>query len=843
MTDHGIGSVRRRLRFGSARLVVELLQDVRWSVRGLLRAPAILWPAAAVLAIGIGASAAVFGVANTVLFGPLPYPDSDRLMAVARETLRGQSEYLDGRMIGALRERVTTLEHLATSRSSPGVTLSAADGSDFVSAHRVSADYFRALNVSPIAGRHPNAQDGHGAAVVLSHGLWRRRFAADSALVGGAVTVDGEPHAVVGVMPRGFRSFPPVDLWIVDRLRPDERTGFNVRLIGRLEAGVSRDRASAELRTLLPAVAEAEGDGAADGAASTLALGVLPFQEVVRADSVSVLSLLAVAVGLVLLLACVNTGGLLLARATLRGRETATRLALGCTRGRLVRQTLAESLVVAALGAIGGAAIAWAGVEMLLNLYPGAAAWDARVDARLLAFMAATVVLAAVFCGFAVAAQSVRMEVRNGLRCESRAVTAPTRLRRLLVAAQVAVCVVLMLGAGLLVRAVVRLSTAELGFEPRNVLTAKFSVQGDAGRHYERVVEGLRNLPGVEAAAVTNNLPVERGLNLPVRGLAGGGMASVEWRYVTPDYFDVMRIPVVAGRSFGPTDRAGSPPAAVVNQAFVDRFLDPADPAPPPAPRAADRAFVDRSAAAGSPVGQTVRLYRATPALADEPRSVVGVVGNVRSGGLSRPPRPTVFVPLAQVPAPLQALMHEYFQPNWVVRTTSSPGPLNPVVTEAVGRADPGAALAGFRPMEQVVAGAVDEQRFRAVVLASFSLFGLGLVAVGVYGLMHYAAASRRREIGVQVALGATPRRILLSFARDATLLAAAGAAVGLAAGVAATRGLGALLFGVERVDPATLVGAAAVPLGVALAATYAATRKMARLDPARALRGDSARG
>lgn len=821
MTEDGMDSAQRRLRFGGARLIGDLLQDLRWGVRSLWRAPAILWPAAAVLAVGIGASSAVFSVASTVLFGPLPYPESDRLMVVVLETLRGESEYLDGRMVGELREHVTTLEHLAASRGSPGVTLSTATGVDHVTAHRISADYFRALNVSPIAGRHPNAEDEQGAAVVLSHGLWQRRFDADRGLVGGSVTVDGTPHVVVGVMPREFGSFPPVDLWIVHGLRRGERTGHNVQLIGRLEAGVSPERAAAELQTLLPAVADAAGDDPAEGAESTLALGVRPFQQVVRADSVSVLLLLAAAVALVLVLACVNTGALLLARASTRMREMAMRLALGCTRGRLVRQLLAESLVLAAVGAAGGVLAAHAGVEMLLRLYPGAAAWQARVDAPLLGFMLATAVSAAVFCGLAAAVQAARMEMRRGLRGDSRAVTAPTKLRRLLVAAQVAVCVALMLGAGLLVREVVRLSNTELGFEPRNVLTAKFSAPGDVLRHYERVVEELRNLPGVEAAAVANNLPVERGLNVPIHGPAGGrSVVSVGWRYVTPDYFEALRVPVAGGRTFGPADRAGAPPVAVVNRAFVDSFV-----------------------AAGSPLGRSVRLYPAIPGLVDEPRSIVGVVGNVRSGGLSRPPAPTVFVPLEQVSAPLQALMHDYYRPNWVVRTAGEPGALLPVVTDLVRRHAPQASLSGFRPLAQVVEGAVGEHRFRAAVLASFSLFGLGLVTVGVYALMHYSAASRRREVGIRIALGATRRQILLAFVRDATLLTAAGASIGLLAGVAATRLQGALLFGVERVDPASLAGAAAVPVVATVLATYAATWRTARLDPAGVLRDDSATG
>lgn len=827
----------------STRLIGGLLQDLRWGVRSLWRAPAILWPAAAVLAVGIGASSSVFSVASTVLFGPLPYPESDRLMVVVRETLRGESEYFDGRMVGVLRENVTTLEHFAASRGSPGVTLSTASGIDHVTAHRISADYFRALNVSPIAGRHPNVEDEQRAAVVLSHGLWQRRFDADRGIVGGSATVDGRPHVVVGVMPREFGSFPPVDLWTVHGLRRDERTGFNVQLIGRLKAGVSRERAAAELQTLLPAVADTVGDPA-DGVGSTLAIGIRPFQQVVRADSVSILLLLAAAVALVLALACVNTGALLLARASLRTREMAMRLALGCTRGRLMRQLLVESLVLASVGAAGGALAAHVGVEMLLRLYPGAAAWQARVDAPLLGFMLATAVSAAVVCGLAAAAQAARMEMRQGLRGDSKAATAPTKVRRLLVAAQVAVCVVLMLGAGLLVREVVRLSNTELGFEPRNVLTARFSTPGDVRRHYVRVAEELRNLPGVEAAAVANNLPVERGLNLPIYGPAGGrDMASVEWRYVTSDYFEAMRIPVVAGRTFGPADRTGAPPVAVVNRAFVDRFFEPVDPALLRVARAVNRVLVDRFVAAGSPVGHSVRLYPAIPDLVDEPRSIVGVVGNVRSGGLSRPPAPTVFVPLEQVSATLQNLMHEHYRPNWVVRTTGGTGPLLQVVTDLVRQHAPRASLSGFQPLKQVVEGAVDEQRFRAAVLALFSLFGLGLATVAVYALMHYSAASRRREIGIRIALGATRRDILLAFCRNATLLTAAGASIGLLAGVVATRLLGTLLFGVERVDPATLAGAVTVPVAAAVLATYAATWRTVRLDPAGVLRDESAAG
>ena len=802
-------------------------QDTVYSVRSFVSAPVFLVTSVAVMAAGIGATVLVFSFVNSLLFHSLPYPEARQIVSIVREFPGGMSKLLDGRMIALLNRHVRTLEYLAVSTPSSGLTLVLADSVHHVSAQRVSSNYFRALNVSPVMGRHPDADDERADAVVLSHSLWRQHFGGNSRVVGATVELGGRSRRVVGVMPVHFMSFPEADVW--DIVAPPQEGGFNFQLIGRLAQDVTIDGAGAELRSLLVGIRETSGDVVADD----VTLDVRSYQAVVGDDVAPVLAMLSVAVGFVLILACVNTGGLLAARLATRERETVTRLALGCTHGRLMRQFFVEGLLLASLGAGVGTLVAHAIVGALAGFFPGAISAPAGGEASVFGFTVGTVVAAAVLCGFGPMLYIARFRTRRNFSCGWSGPVAHRRTQQVLVAVQACLCVVLLVGTGLLVRMMIRSTNVELGFEPRNAVTAAFSMQGDAhasageaAAYYERVLARLESLSGLESAAVVNNLPVETGLNLPIHvpsdncpectTIGTDRIATVEWRYVTSEYLRVMGIPLAAGRALASMDRAGAPPVAVVNQAFVDKFFG----------------------VAAQAIGETVRVYQAVPALVDGPRRIVGVVGNVLTGGLSRPPRPMVLVPVDQVAPEFLNRIHEFFEVKWVVRTSINSERLIRDIEDVIRLEDRQIALGGFRPMEQIVADAVSGQRFRAAVLGLFGSFGLGLVAVGVYGLMWSMAASRFGEVAVRLALGATPGKISSTFMIDAMVPVGTGLVVGLGAAVVGVRLVGSVLFGVESVDVGTLVAVTGLLTVVTTLSSYCATSRASGQEIVRTLRG-----
>ena len=486
-------------------------------------------------------------------------------------------------------------------------------------------------------------------------------------------------------------------------------------------------------------------------------------------------------------------------------------------------------MIAIAGGALGLLAAGWS-IEGLLGLRPGTAMWDVAMDGSVLGFALAVAVGTGLVLAGASALHARRIDVRGALHGGDARASAPRgslRFRRVLVAGQFGLCTVLVVTAGLLVGSLANLTRVELGFNPADVVTARASLQDSdytgtaaAAGLFRTTLDAIRRLPGVEHAAVASNVPVERGMNLPIhspRPAAATPVASVDWRYVTEGYFETMQIPLREGRLLDARDTAGSPPVALVNEAFARRLLE-----------------------AGRAVGSEVRIYEAVPELRDAARTIVGVVGTVKTGGsLALPPVPTMFVPVEQVPAGLLAVVHSFIPANWLVRTTGSSPELLATVEDTLGDAAGPIPVSGLRTMDQVIGAVVTEERFRAVLLTIFALASLVLAAAGLYAVMAFMVRQRTREVGIRLALGATPSHVRRSFLAQGLWLGGSGVVAGLVGTFLVARLLRGFLFGIQPSDAPTVAVAAGVLLAVAAFASWVPTRRATRITPTTALRSE----
>ena len=833
---------RARVHFGSVegakaacrqarglRLFDELAQDLRFGARGLRRNPGFTLGSLFIVAFGVAAATAIFSVANAAFMRPLPYPEADRLVAVTRFQLAGAGYGIahDRDTSAFLADYATSFSSLAATSGSPGLTLASPAGTELVRNLRVSAEYFRVLGMAPAAGRGFVERDERDAStVVLSHEVWLRHFDGSRTAVGQSVRLGGRPHTIIGVMPPSFQSFPPVDVWTPFPFRTDSQgVGRNYQLLGRLRADRPAQAAAAELEALAPLLEQQHPDALREGDR----LGIRPYQEVLGRSMLPALVLLAAAVGVFLLIVCLNMAGLLAARVAARHQEFAVRTALGGTPGRLARLLATESLLIAIAGGVFGLLAAGWSIEGLLGLRPGTAMWDVAMDGSVLGFALAVSVGTGLILAAASALQARRTDVRGALHggdARASAARGSLRFRRVLVAGQFGLCTVLLVTAGLLVESLANLTRVELGFDPAGVVTARASLQDSAYTgvaatgFFRSTLDAIRRLPGVEHAGVASNIPVERGLNMPIhspRPAAETPVASVDWRYVTEGYFETMQIPLRGGRLFDARDTAGSQPVALVNEAFASRLLE-----------------------VGRTVGAEIRIYEAVPELRDAARTVVGVVGNVKTGGsLALPPVPTMFVPVEQVPAGLLAAVHGMLQVNWLVRTAGSGPELLAAIEETLGAAAGPVPVSGLRTMDQIIGAVVTEERFRAVLLTIFALASLVLAAAGLYTVMAFVVRQRTREVGIRLALGATPAHVRRSFLAQGLWLGGSGVVAGLAVTFLVARLLRGFLFGIQPSDAPTVAAAAGVLLAVALIAAWAPTRRATHTDPTIALRSE----
>jgi len=796
--------------------------DVRHAVRLLLKRPGFTAVAVVTLALGIGANTALFSVVFGVLLSPLEYQAPERLALVWRTNVERQTgnypvpapEFLDWT------EQSHSFEYTAAVRQT-NVVLTGTEEAERLQGAAVTASLFPLLRTNAQLGRAfvpVENTSGSEFVVVLSHGLWTRRFGADPGVVGQHVRLDGRSHEVIGVMPEGFAFPSQAQFWTPLVFTPQQlgdRDWHFLLMVARLKEGVTFEDAQ---RDLLQVNARLESAYPETNVGWTSV--VQPLHEAAVGNVRTTVWVLFGAVGFVLLIACANVANLLLARATGRRRELCVRAAVGAGRGRLVRQMLVESIVLAVAGAVVGLVLAYVGLDALVasagNSIPRAA--NIELNGTVMAFTAGIALATGVAFGLLPAFQSSPVDLVEGLKEGARGGMAGHHARtgRALVAVEIAVALILVVGAGLMLQSFRHLAAVDPGFNPDRTLTFRLSLPGAEYPAPEQIVtfadqlrEGLAALPGVTSVGINPWLPLAGGGPQFRYRLAGDPVGPVNdmpvgmFRPVSPGYFETMEIPLVAGRAFTEADRAGQIPVAVVNEAFVRRH------------------FPD-----GGAIGERVVISYEEP---DAPeRTIIGVVRDVRNAGLVSDPVPTYFVPFNQVPWNTLAL---------VVRTTGEPGALTPNVRAIVQRLDPDIPLYNIATMDERLSQVVAQPRFRTQLLTVFAGVALVLAAIGVYGVMAYAVSQRTQEIGVRMALGANAGRVRAMVVREALVVGLSGVAVGVIGAVALSRFVAGLLFGVTPTDPLTYASVAGLLAAVAVVASYLPAVRASRVDPMEALR------
>ena len=806
--------------------------DVRHALRMFRRTPSVTAIIVLTLALCIGANTAIFSVIDAALLRPLPYPEPGRLAAIVRQ-YRGHGAESDnnisqtGRTWELVRDHATFLDAAAYSSGSQGVNFAFGGNVQFVRQQRVGAGFFRVLGIQPMVGREFTREEdraGGPALAVLSFHLWKR-LGGGASIAGQHVMLRGEPYTVVGVMPENFRSSAPAELWTpLEPSTKGEGSGQNYEIVARLQPGVTWVQAQAQMEAIgAPMIAEWKLEPGV-----SVRLHLVSLQQGQTDDLRKPLLIVWAAVGLVLLIGCANVTSLLLARAATRSREIATRLAMGGARAVIVRQLLVESLVLAAFGGLAGLLVGYAGVRGLQVLaadtFPAVS--TVRLDVRVLAATALLSVFASLVAGIFPAFEASAVDIRTALtEAGMRGVAGGRRRwsRRLLVSGEVALAVLLLVGAGLLIRTLERLYQLRPGFDPDHVITASFSLQDaryttseSVNRLFESGLSRIRELPGVESAAVALTLPFQRPLNDGFRHLdgpqAGDEYQITDLCYVTPDFFRVLRIPLLRGRVLRESDGAKSAPVAVVNDAFVNKYLS-------------------RQAPLGSHIS-----------LEDQVREIVGVAGDVPQkpgwgdyGPLSA--TPTIYVPVSQVSGDFLRLVHTWFPPNWIVRANGSPQSVTRGIQDVAAKIDPLLPIAAFRTLQEARADSLNMQWFQATLLASLSGLALLLAVVGIYGLMSQSVIERKRELGIRLALGASRLRAIRNASTPGIALALAGVAAGCVLAGLSARVMQHLIWGVSTTDPVTYATVGLGLLLIAMVASLVPALRIARLNPADTLR------
>ena len=808
-----------------------LLQDIRYGIRMLLKRPSFTLIAVIALALGIGANTAIFSVVNAVLLRPLPFPQAERLMNVwETNPQRGQKraavsypDFADWRAQNHVFEYMSTYhdsDFILTGGSEP-LRLSGAV---------VNADLFPLLGATPSLGRAFTTDEDKpgesGRVVVLSHGLWQRQFNADPHITGRAIALNGSSYTVVGVMPAGFQ-FPiestPIELWTTvagDAAGSDpitsQRGAHYMSVIARLKPGVTQAQAQADLDTIAARLAQQYPDTNAHRGTN-----VMSALESLVGDVRPALLILLGAVGCVLLIACANVANLLLARATTRHKEIAIRAALGASRLRVVRQLLTESVLLALAGGALGLLVALWGGDLLVALsgedIPRAA--QVGLDVRVLGFTLLVSFVTGVLFGLVPALHAARFDLTESLKEGGRSGTEGARrnhVRSALVVAEVAIALVLLVGAGLLMQSLRRLQHVNPGFDAHNVLTLNVTLPEvryktpQQVEFYRNLRERVAQLPGVTSASVVFPLPLSGdriGISFETEGrpLPPSDLPVTEFRTINPDYFHTLNIPLRKGRDFTARDDAHAPGVIIVNEAFAQKFFPNED-----------------------PIGRRIKPGISTDENEPVMREIVGVVGNVRHRSLSTAAEPEAYVPHAQVPFGSMTL---------VVKTAPDARSLVSAVRNEVRALDKDLPVYNVKTLEDYLAASVAQPRFNTLLLASFAGLALVLTAVGLYGVMSYAVVQRTHEMGIRIALGAQTGDVLKLVVGQGMLLALIGVGMGLLASLAATRVLASLLYEVSAADPLIYAGITLLITTVALLACYIPARRATKVDPMVALR------
>jgi putative ABC transport system permease protein len=825
----------------SVRMFLEILRrDVSFGARMLWQKPVYSAIAVLTLALGIGANTAIFSVVNAVLLEPLPFAEPDRLMALGQQTAQNRAalSQFSFRNFADVRDQSRSFDRLAAYYNT-NLTLTGDREAQLLRGAVVTADLFPLLGISPALGRTflPDEDDAGGGAVgrpaILSWEIWRDQFGGDDGVVGRAVDFNDSRFTIVGVMPAGFR-FPiqaqPTQLWIttaLDNERPQgpgaimEARGYRGwRVIGRLQPGVTAEQAQSEVDVIAANLAAQFPEANRD-----LAIGARPLLESLVGNLRATLWLLFGAVAFVLLIACVNVANLLLERAISRQREIKVRLALGASAVRIIRQLLTESVLLAGLGGALGTVLAFWGTDLIVALSPETLTRvaDTALDARVLAFTALVSLATGIAFGLAPALLVSKSNLAESLKEGRRGATASgqtTRARGLLVVAEVALALVLLVGAGLLINSFVRLQQVAPGFDARQVLAFNVAPSADRtstpqqiGAFYRDLTAQLKALPGVVDASAVFQLPLSGSGATTSVAIAGRPVDTAEQPTVvihmaSPGYFRTMGIPVVRGRDFTERDDLNGAPVLIINEALARQHFPNED-----------------------PLGKRIAPGFATVPVRDDEsgmREVVGVVADVKHRTLQAPPQPEIYFPQSQMPMSAMTL---------VVRTAGDPRALQPAVRSVVQSLDRNAPVYSVRTVEELLDRSVATPRFNTLLLALFAAVALILTTVGLYGVISCSVAESTPQIGLRVALGAQRRDVLKLILGQGVMLTMAGVVIGLGAAYGLTRLMSSLLFGVNATDPGTFVGVAVLLVIVATLACYLPARRAMNVDPMVALR------
>jgi len=812
-----------------------LLQDLRYGVQTLLKNPGFTVVAVLALALGIGANTAIFSVLSSILLRPLPYQNPDQLVMVWEVNVKrgGNTVTASYPNFADWRDQNKAFDGMAAYVTVGANITEGADPEPLTGA-AASANVFDLLGVKPALGRTflpEDAVPGPGeTVVVLSHGLWQRRFGADPNIIGRVVRMNGSSPTVVGVMPPDFQ-FPPqfrrgnslqpkVDVWAPLRMPANVTEGrgshaFNV--IGRLKPGVTLGQAQADLDNVAMRLEQEYPNSNKDGRTKLIGL----HQQVVG-DIRPILLILFGAVFFVLLIACANVANLLLARSSARRKEIAVRAALGASRMRIVRQLITESVLLSGLGGALGLLLAYAGVKLLVTLSSDPRLANVGIYGWPLAFTLLVSLLTGLIFGLAPALQASKPDLNETLKESSRGAStgiSRNRLRSVLVVAEVSLALVLLLGAGLMLRGFMRLQDINPGFNTENVLTMGVSITGQqyAESHrvsafYQELIERVKALPGAEAVGAVNVLPLSGGsfsnsFNIDGRPKAPGEIRVADYRAASPDYFRVMDIPLIKGRAFSDRDGKDAPGVAVINDTLARRYFPNEDPL-------GKRVFVD--------TGVEMAVYGKAI-----PREIIGVVGDVRHASLDAQPKPEIYVPFLQNPQGM----------TLVVRTKSEPGQMSASVRNAVAALDKDQLVYRVKTMDQLRADSLAQWHFFMLLLGVFAVAALILAIVGVYGVISYSVSQRRHELGIRLALGAGASDILRLVIRQGMVLVLLGIGIGLVAAIALNRVIFSVLAGIPTTDPVTYAAVSLLLIAVAMVACFLPAHRATKIDPITTLR------
>jgi putative ABC transport system permease protein len=808
------------------------MSDIRYAIRVLASRPGFAAVAILTLALGIGANTAIFTIVNAVLLRPLPFREPNRLVMLLERTTQISTMTASWQNYVDWRDQARSFDAVAAMRSLT-MTVTGQGEPERVPARMVTATLLPMLGVAPLIGRTFVVDDdrpGAAGVVLITDALWRRRFGGDAGAIGRALMLDSQPYEIVGVLPPRFQLLQPADIFLPmgpwAATLPDDR-GWHPGIfpIARMKAGIDVKLAQAEMDVISERLARQypefnHGVGA----------DVKPLHDFAVQNVRQSLLLLVAAVGLVLLIACSNVANLLLARAVGRQKEIAIRTAIGASRGRIATQMLVESVLLAACGGVAGLLLATWSVPLLAALAganaPGAGAIG--IDPSALAFTIAISIATGLVFGLAPALQTTRVDVSAAINEGGRGGAAGTghhRLRSLLVVAEMAMATMLLVGAGLLTRSLLELQEVSPGFNAAGVLVAeaplspvKYATAAQRNVFVDRLRARARDLPGVTFAEVATSPPFSGTGSTLAFNITGKPPRGPEeyiftgYRAVSEGYFGALGVPLAAGRLFTNRDRDQSPPVAIVNETFVRKFL---------------------SGVPRRGVGARARLGTVPDDESPE-MEIVGVVGDTKQA-FEAATQPTMYVPYAQYPIDILAGM--YRNMSIVLKTDGNPASLAASLRAVVADVDRDQPLVRVRTMDEAMAESVAQPRLRTTLLALFSAVALALSLIGVYGVMAYAVSERTHELGVRIALGATPGDIRTLVVGEGTRLAGAGIAIGIVGALAASRALGALLLGVSATDPVTFSLAAVVLAAAGVAAAYLPARRASRIDPVALLR------